>query len=147
MREEHSYGIIPIFTDEAGTYRFLLAQHAQAGGHWSFPKGHVEEGETPLETARRELFEETGISDCVIEDGVSFEERYTIHRGEDSAIAKTVTFFIGFCPTTETDIRDTHGEIAYVVWLPYEDALKKITYAESQNILKKAFNHITKKSS
>ena len=40
---------------------FLLLHHTV--GHWDFPKGNIEAGEDELETARREIFEETGIQD------------------------------------------------------------------------------------
>ena len=40
------------------TRLFLLIQHQ--AGHWAFPKGHANPGESPAETARREFAEETG---------------------------------------------------------------------------------------
>jgi len=53
---QYSYGIIP-FLKEVSQYKVLLVQHH--GGHRSFPKGQMESQETPLQTARREVFEET----------------------------------------------------------------------------------------
>ena len=46
----------------------LLLQHSdkKKQGHWDFPKGHVEDGETELQTALRELAEETGITDVEV---------------------------------------------------------------------------------
>ena len=59
---EKSCGIVLFYSDE-----FLIIQHStesnELKGHWDFPKGHVEENETELETASRELKEETGIED------------------------------------------------------------------------------------
>ncbi|MBD3304395.1 NUDIX domain-containing protein, partial [Candidatus Woesearchaeota archaeon] len=40
--------------------KYLLVKHKE-GGHWDFPKGHAEEGETEEETALREIYEETGL--------------------------------------------------------------------------------------
>ena len=60
MTLEKSCGAI-VFRKFHGNVEILLIKHAN-GGHWSFPKGHVEEGETEVETATREIFEETGIS-------------------------------------------------------------------------------------
>lgn len=50
-----AYGVIPV---QEG--KILVVRHVN-GGHWGFPKGRPEEGETPQETAKRELFEETGL--------------------------------------------------------------------------------------
>ena len=52
----------------------LLLQYPQ--GHWDFPKGHVEEGDDSfIATARRELSEETGITDLKFIDGFGIELR------------------------------------------------------------------------
>ncbi len=52
-RHDASFGIVPVH-ERDGVRRFLLIQHL--GGHWGFPKGHPEKGESPVETARRECF-------------------------------------------------------------------------------------------
>ena len=60
MNYEKSCGAI-VFRKFHGNIELLLIKHAN-GGHWSFPKGHVEEGETEVETALREVHEETGLT-------------------------------------------------------------------------------------
>ena len=60
MTLEKSCGAI-VFRKFHGNVEILLINHAN-GGHWSFPKGHVEDGETEVETATREIFEETGLT-------------------------------------------------------------------------------------
>ena len=55
-------GILPYIND--GELKFLLINTSTGGvvtGWWEFPKGHIEEGETLLETAKRETKEETGL--------------------------------------------------------------------------------------
>ena len=62
---EKSCGVVLFNSD-----RFLLLQHnnevSGADGHWDFPKGHVESGEEEIDTALRELKEETNIEDVNI---------------------------------------------------------------------------------
>ena len=59
MMHEKSCGAI-VYRKYHGNTEILLIKHINSG-HWSFPKGHVEEGETEEETAKREIMEETGI--------------------------------------------------------------------------------------
>ena len=63
--EAKSYGVIPIFRDRNDIY-VLLVKHSK-GGHWGLPKGTPDKDEKPLDVARRELFEETGIKDIQIQ--------------------------------------------------------------------------------
>lgn len=60
IKGERRGGII-VFNDKK-----LLVIHQIHSGYWGFPKGRLEEGETPIDGARRELEEETGIKDIII---------------------------------------------------------------------------------
>ncbi|MFH1332713.1 MAG: NUDIX domain-containing protein, partial [archaeon] len=62
MIKEKSAGVIVYNNGE-----FLILQYT--AGHWDFPKGHIEKGETERETALRELKEETGITDAFFVKG------------------------------------------------------------------------------
>ena len=58
---------------------FLLMKHPR---RWDLPKGHADEGETELQCALRELYEETGISadDIEIDPTFSYENRYMVNQ-------------------------------------------------------------------
>ena len=60
MTHEKSCGGI-VYRKFHGNTEILLIKHVKSG-YWSFPKGHVENGETEEETAKREIKEETGLS-------------------------------------------------------------------------------------
>ena len=85
---EKSCGAI-VYRKFHGNTELLLIKHAN-GGHWSFPKGHVEPGETELETAAREIREETGIE--VIIDP-TFREIVSYSPKKDTQ--KDVIYFFG----------------------------------------------------
>ena len=77
IKKDESFGIIPIFC-QGDSYSFLLIQHQ--AGHWGFPKGHAISGELPVETACRELQEETGISDYTLLEEVSFSQKFPLYE-------------------------------------------------------------------
>jgi 8-oxo-dGTP pyrophosphatase MutT (NUDIX family) len=65
-----SAGVI-VVRREGGALRYLLLR---AYNYWDFPKGIVEAGEEPLEAARREVAEETGLTDLVFSWGHAYQE-------------------------------------------------------------------------
>jgi len=127
MKDE-AFGIVPIFETEADTL-FLLVQHQ--AGHWAFPKGHANPGESPAETARRELEEETGISDFQMLEEPSFAEHYSfVKHGEQ--VEKTVTYFLGFVNSMEVVVQEE--EIQNHAWTAFEEAVKLITFDENRRM-------------
>ncbi|MEG4494065.1 NUDIX domain-containing protein [Microcoleus sp. D3_18_C4] len=121
MKDE-CFGIVPIFGKEADAL-FLLIQHQ--AGHWAFPKGHANPGESPAETARREFEEETGISDFEMLDEPSFTEHYSFVK-DGEPIEKTVTYFLGFVKSMEVVLQEE--EVQNSAWLSFEEAVKQITF-------------------
>src|SRR3989344_4714754 len=71
-KKEQSFGVIPVFK-ENNNFLFCLIHEAE--GHWGFPKGHQDAGESEEETAKRELQEETGINNVIL-DKKSFIENF-----------------------------------------------------------------------
>ena len=87
MAKEKSCGAV-VYKIENGIIYFLIEKMNK--GHFSLPKGHVENNETEIETALREIKEETNLY-VTIDD--SFAE--TISYKVDNGNIKDVTFFIG----------------------------------------------------
>lgn len=110
---------------------YLLLKHAN-GKHWSFPKGHIEEGEEPKEAALRELTEETNLELKKFVSGFSRETSYTFER-KDRKVFKRVIYFLGFVsPERQVNLSPEHLEY---IWLPYNDARKKLTYRDDRELL------------
>lgn len=131
MIKETSAGIV-IFRQLKDQREYLLLHYPS--GHFDFPKGHVEAGETEHETAYRELQEETAIKEIVWIEGFRHKINYTYHRGAD-VMSKDVIFFLA--RTTQKKVVLSH-EHKGSIWLPYEEALKKITFDTARGLLKKA---------
>ena len=103
---------------------------------WNFPKGHVDKGESEHETALREVFEETGLKVKII-DGF----RETISYDESKDAHKTVVMFLGKPLNKKLNI--PNDEISSYAWLKFDDALKKIKFNNSRNLLRKAEKFIS----
>ncbi len=85
---EKSCGAV-VFTRAYGEVKYLLVQ--SINGHFGFPKGHVEQGESELETAEREVLEETGLRVHFIP---GFRES-CVYNIPGTDISKEVVFFLG----------------------------------------------------
>lgn len=131
---DNSYGIIPVFKKDK-EYSFLAVLHKT--GHWAFPKGHLIGNETPLDAAKRELYEETDVTDCIIPEGVSFEENYNFEQ-DGCKINKTVAYFLGFVDNQETHTPGKFKpEILESKWVSYSEALRLLTHDGTKDLLKK----------
>ena len=129
--KDNSIGIV-LYREYPRGNKYLLLKHRQ--GHWAFCKGHKIAGETKLETAMRELREETGIRKVkLLRKKILLKEQYIIKEKQTN---KTVEYFIGESPTD--DIKIDGKEIKSFIWRGYKSALEKITYNKSKKILGEA---------
>ena len=102
----------------------------QTKGHWGFPKGHVERNETEIETAMREVKEETNLD---VE--IDADKRYTMEYITDKGKLKQVVLFIAKCIGGE--IKAQECEVNDIKWLNFDEAIKTITYDNTRELFKK----------
>ena len=129
MLHEKSCGAI-VYRKSHGNTEILLIKHINSG-HWSFPKGHVEGNETEVETAIREIKEETAI-DVMIEP--TFRETVSYYPKRDTQ--KTVVYFIG--KAKNYDYIPQEEEISEIRWVDIGYASNILTYENDKNIVNKA---------
>ncbi len=108
--------------------RYLLIKNKRSA-HWGFPKGHMEKNETPEETAKREVLEETGIHIEIIPD-FSLKSEYVIQ----GKVEKSVTIFMARTDDVQTIIQKE--EIDDYIWLNYEKAIELLKFENDRSILK-----------
>ncbi len=120
--------------------KFLLLHYI--AGHWDFPKGHLEKGETEKDAAVRELKEETGIEDAYFVKG--FEERisYFFRRGQD-LVQKEVTFFL--VETKIMKIKLSSKEHKAFAWVGCTEAMQRTTFKNAKELILKANEFLTNK--
>ena len=131
---ETSCGLVLINYDA-----ILLLQYPQ--GPWSFPKGHVEDGDDDHHvTASRELFEETGISTLEIDSNWEYRTNYTF-RKRGKKTTKQVFWYIA--TTDEIDVELSEEHISYI-WMNYEEAESMITFDQEKELIRSAIIHMKK---
>ncbi len=133
--EERSAGFI-IFCQIDTERQFLVLNH---GKHWDFPKGHVENGETDADAARRELAEETGITEITPIDGFAETIDYHLTHPRKGLIHKKVVLFLAQTHSQKVRLSDEH--VAYA-FLPGEKALDKVTHANARQTLHDAMTYL-----
>ena len=122
---------------------YLLLRYPH--GHWEFPRGHLEEGETLLEAARRETREETGLEEAVFYPDFRAEMSFLyLARGEELRdrlrarrcllVRKKVYFFPAEVPFRRVKLSAEHEEF---LWLPAEAAKRQLTYDTARGVLEK----------
>ena len=135
MQYEKSCGAI-VYRKFHGTTELLLIKNQNGGhGHWSFPKGHMEAGETEADTAVREIKEETGI-DVLLD--TSFRQVITYTPKKD--ITKDVVYFLA--KATSYDYTPQEEEIARIKWVEINHASTILTYDNDRQLVTQAKNAI-----
>ena len=145
MPKEVSAGAV-VFRKERGNIYYLLLRypavcHRSGVDYWDFIKGHIEAGESELETIVREAEEETGLRDLEFVEGFSQTmEYFFIHDGKK--IFKSVSFRLAETLTKEIILSDEHNDFS---WLPYQEAYTALSFDNAKQVLKKAYEYLVTK--
>ena len=126
MQYEKSCGAV-VYRKYHGNIEILLIKHVNSG-HWSFPKGHVEADETEVETAKREIMEETSI-EALIDS--TFRE--TVSYSPKKDVQKEVVYFIAKAKNTNFVLQKS--EVSEAKWVDINYAYNILTYDNDKNIV------------
>ena len=130
-REVSAGGVV--YRVEGGRPLFLLIRDSYR--NWGFPKGHLEKRELPEAAAVREVAEETGLNDLAVRGELATIDWHFRFRGK--LIHKICHFFL---MESENDLTSPQREegITACRWLPIEEALALISYANAREVLQRA---------
>jgi 8-oxo-dGTP pyrophosphatase MutT (NUDIX family) len=134
ITHDESFGIIPL-KKEGEEWKVFLILH-KGGKHWGFPKGHLDAGESPLDAAKRELFEETGLQVIEFLRQIPFVEQYQF-RTKKQLISKKVHYYPA---VVSGDVQFQPEEIQDGKWMTFKDALATLTFKEGKEIC----NHVVR---
>ena len=137
MTYEKSCGALVIHYDNNNTPHVLMIKHV-SGGHRSFPKGHVEAGETEHMTAEREVMEETSVRIHIHE-----KFRHSVFYSPKPGVRKEVVYFLAY--SKYTNAKPHIGEIAEVEWIPLYSAEAALTHENDKIVLRDAISYLEEK--
>jgi len=129
MIKEHSAGAVLYGYFANDEQRFLLLHYTS--GHWDFPKGNVEAGETEVEAVIREIFEETGITDLGFVEGF-IQPIFYNYRREGKLVHKKVSYYLAQTLSRNINLSNEHQDF---LWANYPSALTTLTYSSARDIL------------
>ncbi len=138
MNYEKSCGAI-VYRKHYGNTEILLIKHIKSG-YWSFPKGHMEDGETETMTAMREIKEETNIDISI--DDTTFRETVVFNPRRDTR--KEVVYFVA--RATSFDCVPQEDEIAEIRWVEINSAQHYLAYDNDKLIVNRVRAFLAKSS-
>lgn len=127
MKIEKSCGAV-ICREKDGMPQVLVICHKN-GGHWGFPKGHVEGNETEEETARREIREETGIK-------ASLDQKFrrVVTYSPKPQVMKDVIYFAA--TPDGGALKRQESEVEEARWVTLGEALELVTFETDRDVLR-----------
>jgi 8-oxo-dGTP pyrophosphatase MutT (NUDIX family) len=129
--ETSAGGVIVRCTEEGPSFLLIRDPYKQ----WSFPKGHIAEGESPLEAARREVEEETGLDDLTAHQTLTVIDWHFRFRGR--LIHKYCHYFLFESPTGDPDPQLEEG-ISECMFASLDEAFEALRYDNARAVLREA---------
>ncbi len=140
-RREFSAGVVLVRRMQGKPWFAAVRPQGKADGVWALPKGLIDVGEKPAETALREGYEETGVRSTLVRK--LGDVRY-VYTWEGERVLKIVSFFltragsgrIGALPP------GMEREVAEARWLPLADAERLLAYRGEREMAGKALEEL-----
>lgn len=133
VKRKVAAGGVVIRQNNEGFQEVLLVQQSEHKG-WGFPKGHMDPGETPEQTALREVEEETGVCGRILQKLVPTYYSFVNKKGK--TIDKTVHWFL--MSYEKTGIQTHAHEIDVVEWIPVDRVPERLTFKEDRTLFNQA---------
>jgi 8-oxo-dGTP pyrophosphatase MutT (NUDIX family) len=144
LEREFSAGGVLIKRIKGRPHLAAIRPQGKPEGVWALPKGNLDPGEKPVETALREVWEETGVRGKLVEK--LGDVKYTYTRRNGLRVFKVVSFYLlaagaGRLGAIEERMRI---EVAEARWLPLDDAPRLLAYGGERQIARQALDRLAR---
>jgi 8-oxo-dGTP pyrophosphatase MutT (NUDIX family) len=139
MLKEISCGAVVYKMLQNGSPAFLLVS-SKRNSKWGFPKGHVENGENEIETATREIFEETGIKKLKFVENFRQEDVYLIKGVKGYLVEKHSVYFLALA--LKDALNFDESEISKLEWVDIKKAQEVLPFDNQKKIIKLAYDKV-----
>ena len=119
---------------------YLLLHYA--AGHWDFPKGNIETGESEKQAAAREIREETGITNVEFLESFRMKIEYKYRHGK-KLVRKQVVLYLAQTHTRQVILSYEHIGFA---WRKFDEAIQQLTFRNATNLLSAAKEYLQQRS-
>jgi 8-oxo-dGTP pyrophosphatase MutT (NUDIX family) len=142
VRREFSAGVVLVRRMRGRWWFAAVRPQGKREGTWALPKGLVDPGETPAETARREGFEETGVEGRL--ESKLGDVRY-VYTWDGERVFKVVSFFLAHALRGRIGVLPPgmEVEVADVRWLPLAEGPALLAYRGERDMAANATQELT----
>jgi bis(5'-nucleosidyl)-tetraphosphatase len=137
---ERSAGAVVFYMEDNSEPEYLLLHYA--AGHWDFPKGNIETGESEKQAAAREIREETGITNVEFLDSFRMKIEYKYRHGK-KLVRKQVVLYLARTRTRQVIL--SHEHIGFA-WRKFDEAIQQLTFRNATNLLSAAKEYLQQRS-
>ncbi len=122
----------------------ILLIHEESEDRWCFPKGHIEPGESALEAARREVEEETGLTEFSLGEEVATISYRFYQARRDRSVVKTSIYFLG---RTARSVPRLEPGFDQFLWARPAEARRRVTYDQDRAVVDAATRWLRRRPS
>ena len=130
VQETTSGGVVYRRNEKTAALEVLLIKDAK--NRWTIPKGHVEEGEEPKQTAAREINEETGLKEMKVQNWLG-KVTFRYRRGHTLVLMTMHIYLV--MGLGDTDKLHPEDWLSDIQWLPATDAVDAIAYEDIAKLI------------